>query len=304
MGAQTLPVADSSVDELIGYAHRYADVNGTRIQYVIGGTGPAIVLLHGFPYTWAVWRDIMPLLASAGYTVLAPDLRGMGDSAPAANHSFAKINVAQDLREIVNNLGLGPVNLVGMDVGAMVAYAYASRHPNEIRRLVLSESLIPGFGLEELMNPANGGFWHFGFHMQVDLATFLTQGKESAYLMPLYKLMSSAPDAEALARSVYLPHFTGAQGLRGGFQHYGLLVEDGRSNRDEFKERLPMPTLVLNGDRGLPQEPLLSGVRQIAERVEAGLIPNAAHTYAHDNPQATADRLVGFFSQVRHPSEG
>ena len=296
MDAQLSPAANSDVEDLSGFHHRYADVNGTRIHYVMGGKGTAIVLLHGFPYTWAVWRNIMPLLALAGHTVIAPDLRAMGNSAPAANGSFAKTNIAEDVRSIVKHLGLGLVDLVGMDIGTMVAYAYASRHPGEVRRLVLSESLIPGFGLEELMNPANGGFWHFGFHMQVDLATFLTQGKEAAYLLPLYKMMSSAPDAEAIARSTYLPHFTGLQGLRGGFQHYGPLLDDGKANRATFKTKLVVPVLVLNGDRGLPQEPLLTGVRQLAEHVETALIPEAAHTYAHDNPQATAERVLHFFS--------
>ena len=288
------PAADSPVEDLPGFHHRYAEVNGTRLHYAVGGEGPAVVLLHGFPYSWAVWRNLMPLLAEAGRTVLAPDLRGMGDSAPAENDTFAKTNVAQDVREIVQRLGLGPVDLVGMDVGAMVAYAWASRHPGEVRRLVLSESLIPGFGLEELMNPATGGYWHFGFHMQVDLATFLTRGKEAAYLLPFYAMMSAAPDAEALARSAYLPHFTGAVGLKGGFQHYGPLVEDGRANRAAFTGKLPTPVLVLNGETGLPQAPLLDGARRAAEQVEAAIIPHAAHTYAHDNPEGTAERLLAF----------
>lgn len=292
----TSPTAGSAVAGLDGFSHRYAEVNDTCIHYVIGGAGPAVVLLHGFPYSWAVWRDLMPLLAQAGHTVLAPDLRGMGNSSPAANDTFAKTHVARDIREIVQGLGLGPVNLVGMDIGTMVAYAYAAGQPDEVRRLVLSESLIPGFGLEELMNPATGGFWHFGFHMQVDLATFLTRGKEAAYLMPLFKKMSAAPDAEALAQSVYLPHLTGPYGLRGGFQHYGPLIDDGKANRAAFKTRLPMPVLVLNGDKGIPQAPLLEGVRRVAEHVEADIIPAAAHTYAHDNPQGTAERLLAFFA--------
>ena len=292
------PRADSAVDALEGFTHRYADVNGTRLHYVVGGQGPAVVLLHGFPYSWKTWRKLMPRLAEAGYTVLAPDLRGMGDSAPAANDTFAKTNVAQDVRAVVQALGLGPIRLVGADIGTMVAYAYASRHPGEVERLVLAESLLPGFGLEELMNPATGGYWHFGFHMQVDLASFLTQGKEAAYLMPFYKMMSTAPDAEAVAAAIFLPLYAGSDGLKGGFQHYGPLLEDGRANRAELAAKLPMPVLVLNGDKGLPQAALLDGVRRIAEHVKADLVPASGHTFAHDNPQWTADRLKLFFSEV------
>lgn len=95
---------DTEVDGLDGFTHRYADVNDTRIHYVVGGKGPIVVLLHGFPYTWAVWRNIMPAMAAAGYTVLVPDLRGMGQSAPAEDHTFSKENVAEDVRAIVQSI--------------------------------------------------------------------------------------------------------------------------------------------------------------------------------------------------------
>ena len=132
-----------------------------------------------------------------------------------------------------------------------------------------------------------------GYQMTVKQA-FLTQGKEAAYLMPFYGMMSGAPDAEALARSTYLPQFTGPAGLKGGFQHYGPLVEDGRDNRAVFAGKLPMPVLVLNGEKGLPQVPLLNGARAVAAQVEAAVIPAAAHTYAHENPERTAERLLAF----------
>ncbi|QYN23857.1 alpha/beta fold hydrolase [Amycolatopsis sp. DSM 110486] len=200
-------------------------------------------------------------------------------------------------RQIVLELGLGPINLVGMDVGGMVVYAYASRHPDEVRRLVLSETLIPGFGLEEMMNPsAEGGTYGFGFHGQVDLATFLTQGKETEYLTPFYRLTSVRPDAEEYGAAHYLPHFTGPNGIRGGFQHYGAMIEDGKANRAEFTTRLPMPVLVLNGDHGYYRGQLLAGARQVAENIETDVIAQASHAYAFDNPQATAERFRRFFA--------
>ncbi|MFC0112440.1 alpha/beta fold hydrolase [Kibdelosporangium aridum] len=290
------PAPDSVVEGLDGFTHRYADVNGTRIHYVLGGKGPAVVLVHGFPFTWQVWREVMPLLAERGYTVLAPDLRGMGDSAPAENDTFAKTNVAVDIHQIVQSLGLGPINLVGMDIGGMVAYAYASRNPSEVRRLVLSETLIPGFGVEEMSNPATGGYWTFGFQSQVDLATFLTLGKEEPFLTPFYRMTSAKPEGEAYGLATYLPSFTGPLGIRGGFQHYGPLFEDGKANREALTDKLPMPVLVLNGDVGISQQPLLDGARQVAENVESDYIPQASHTYAYDNPTATADRLLRFFA--------
>lgn len=287
--------ADGADAGIPGFAHRYADVNGTRLHYVIGGQGPAVVLLHGWPYTWALWRKLMPRLAESGFTVIAPDLRGLGHSAKA-DAGYAKTNVAEDVRQVAQVHGFATVDLVGADIGTMVAYAYASRHPEGVRHLVLAESLIPGFGLEERMNPATGGYWHFGFHMQVDVATMLTEGKEATYLLPTMRMMSSSPDAAEVAEAVYLPPYLAPGGMRAGFQHYGTLLEDGEANRAAFRAKLPMPVLVLNGERGLPQAPLLDGVRRVAEHVEADLVPGAGHTFADDNPAWVAERLTRFFN--------
>lgn len=298
MNKNTTQEQDSANEmvDIEGFEHVYAEVNGTRIHYVIGGTGSAaVVLLHGFPYTWATWRKLMPLLVDAGFTVITPDLRGLGDSEKAAS-GYAKSNVAEDIRQIVKLLDFGQINLVGTDIGMMVAYAYASRHPEEIRRLVLAESLIPGFGLEELMNPATGGYWHFGFHMQVAVAEMLTQGKEKAYLLPTMKMLSTSKEALETAENIYLPHYIKPGGMRAGFEHYGTLLEDGKENRAAFKEKLKLPVLVLNGEKSMPQEQTLSNVRRVAENVEVDLVPSSGHTLADDNPEWLAARLQQFFA--------
>lgn len=291
------PPADGAPAGIPGFTHHYADVNGTRLHYVVGGAGPAVVLLHGWPYTWALWRKLMPRLAAAGFTVLAPDLRGLGNS-EKADAGYAKTTVAEDVRQVVRALGIDSIDLVGTDIGTMVAYAYASRHPEEVRRLVLAESLLPGFGLAELMNPAAGGYWHFGFHAQVDVAAMLTEGREAAYLLPTMAMMSTAPDAADAARTLFLPHYAAPGGMRAGFRHYATLLDDGRANRADFRGPLPMPVLVLNGERGIPQAQTLGSVRRVAAHVEADLVPAAGHTFADDNPAWVAERLARFFHQV------
>ncbi|WP_375481251.1 alpha/beta fold hydrolase [uncultured Mycobacterium sp.] len=294
------PGDGTSVDGLAGFTHRYFDVNSTRLHAVVGGRGPALVLLHGWPYTWAVWRRVMPAFAAGGRTVIAPDLRGTGDSAKPET-GYAKTNVAEDIRQLVAQVGFDDIDLIGMDIGAMVAYAYAAAHPDHVRHLVLSESVLPGFGLEELMNPAAGGYWHFGFHMQVDVAEMLTAGKEAAYLSSAYTTPMSEGGLTDADIADFLGHYAAPGGMRGGFQHYGTLLEDGRTNRTSFRAPLPMPVLVLNGEHGLPQEPLLNGVHRVASDVRSALVPDAAHTYAADNPGWVATRLNGFFSSGHTP---
>ncbi len=285
-----------------GFTHGYADVNKTTLHYVTGGRGPAVMLLHGWPFTWSEWRKVMPLLADAGYTVIAPDLRGAGDSAKPES-GYTKSNVGEDVRQLARELGFERIYLVGTDIGMMVAYAYAAAHPEEIRNLVLAESLLPGFGLEELMNPATGGYWHFGFHMQVDLAEMLTAGKEAEYLGINWDMFSPAGGIDEDDKTEFLRHYTAPGGMRGGFQHYATLLEDGEANRNGFRGKLEMPVLVLNGDKGIPQEQTLDGVYKVATDVRADLVPNSGHAVGGDNPAWVADRLIRFFGMQREDGE-
>lgn len=289
----TPPEPGSPLARYPSLRHEWLREGPARIHYVTGGTGPAVVLLHGYPYTWEVWSAILPGLIEAGYTVIAPDLRGLGYS-ERTNGGYDKVTVAEDVRAIVRASGHRSIRLVGADIGAMVAYTYASRHPDEVERFVFAESLVPGFGLEELMNPAAGGYWHFGFHAQVDVATMLTKGREAEYLLPSYAMMS-ARDGVAVAERAFLPFYQAPGGMRAAFRHYEALVEDGRANRAQFTGKLSMPTLVLSGERGIPQAQTLASVQQVAERVEHDIVPDAGHTFASDNPEWTAARLVRFF---------
>ena len=290
------PFDKASVAGLPGFTHGITAVNGTNIHYTVGGSGPALVLLHGWPYTWEVWRKVMPLLAARGYTVIAPDLRGLGNS-DLEESGFAKSNVAEDIHQLTRSLGFEHIDLLGMDIGMMVAFAYAVRYPEYVHRLILSESLIPGFGLEELMNPATGGYWHFGFHMQAPLADMLTSGKEEAYLLPTMAMMSLSPDAIATAKAVFVPSYKRPGRMLAGFEHYRTLLDDGKENRVHLKKTLPMPVLVLSGEHGIPHNQTLDCVRQVAAKLQSDIVPKAGHLYAQDNPDWVAERLHVFLSQ-------
>lgn len=274
-----------------GFHHHYEEVNGTTIHAVVGGSGPAVVLVHGWPFTWRAWRPVLAPLAATGYTVIAPDLHGIGDSAKP-DTGYNKREVASDLRQLAAALGHDRVSLVGMDIGTMVAYAWASEYPDSVEKVVLSESVLPGFGLEELMNPATGGFWHFGFHMQAELAAFLTEGKEAAYIAPMLDMM--VPNLDPADRDAILASYSAPGRMLGGFGHYQTLLVDGKENREK-RRKLPMPVLVLNGENGLPQAPLLDGARRAASDVVADTVPGTGHAYAAENPTWTVERLHRFF---------
>src|SRR5215208_7111232 len=156
----------------VTFTHRMATVNnGTQIHYVIGGQGDPVVLLHGWPETWYAWRNIMPALAQ-NYTVIAPDLRGLGDSSkPPAGYDGK--TVAEDIHQLVTQLGFNTIFLVGHDIGTWVAYPYAAEHPTEVERLVAMDVTIPGFA-----PPGATPRWWFFFHQTPDVPETLVQGKE------------------------------------------------------------------------------------------------------------------------------
>ena len=160
----------------IQLTHRTAVVNRVRLHYVVAGQGEPVVLLHGWPETWYQWRKIIPSLAEK-YTVIAPDMRGLGDSSkPAAGYD--KRTVADDICRLVRKLGFERIFLVGHDWGGPVAYAYACLNPDSVRRLVILDTVIPGAGLEEITKE----LWHVHFHRVRDLPEFLVAGKEREYL--------------------------------------------------------------------------------------------------------------------------
>lgn len=274
----------------------FAHVNGIKLHYATCGSGPAVVLLHGWPFTWLEWKPVMLLLAKAGYTAIAPDLRGMGDS-EIPESGYDKINVAEDIHQLIQQLGYKKIRMVGIDIGMMVAYPYTVKHQDEVEKLVLGESLLPGFGLEELMNPATGGYWHFGFHAQAGLAAMLTAGKEAAYLNPMYNLMSPDGHITPAVRAEYIRQYSKPGAMKGGFEHYAAILQDGKDNRTNFKGKLKLPVLVLNGEKGIPAKQTFDCVKKVASNVEYGIVPDSGHALGEDNPVWYTNRLLQFFEK-------
>ena len=125
----------------VTFSHHMASVNGIQLHYVIGGKGDPVVLLHGWPQTWYEWRHVMPALAE-NYTVIVPDLRGLGDSSKPAT-GYDGNTTAEDIYQLVNQLGFNEIFLVGHDVGAQTAYSYAVDHPNNVTKMVIMDFIFP-----------------------------------------------------------------------------------------------------------------------------------------------------------------
>jgi pimeloyl-ACP methyl ester carboxylesterase len=284
------------------FRHGTTAANGVKLHYVIGGRGPTVMLLNGAPETWFAYHKVMPALAQAGYTVIAVDVRGTGSSdKPAIGYDATTIT--NDLRALLRELKLqGPVNLVAYDITGRVGYAWAADHPSEIERLVLFETLIPGFGLEQAMNVATGGSYHFGFFANPDIAEFLVRGQEREYLRHL--IDSSAADKAAISDEtfdVFLKGWSQPSGTRGFFNHYKAFLGDSEPNRRRAARGLSqVPVLAMYGlGLGRDTAALPQTLQPLFARIEHEGVQGSGHFIQEERPGHFAGRLIQFFGQDR-----
>jgi pimeloyl-ACP methyl ester carboxylesterase len=162
----------------VTFSHHIASVNGIQLHYLIGGQGDPIVLLHGWPQTWYEWDHIMAALAK-NYTVIVPDLRGLGDSSKPVTGYDGK-TTAEDIYQLITQLGINEqILLVAHDIGSQTAYSYAAAHPNNVSKLVIMDFISPGFIPPEF---GENGPWWFAFHQVLNLPESIVEYKERQYL--------------------------------------------------------------------------------------------------------------------------
>ena len=264
------------------FAHRYAETNGVRLHYVIGGPadGPTVVLLHGWPQTWYTWRNVMPALAKAGYQVVAVDYRGAGGSdKPQAGYD--KATMAADIRALVAQLGARQVNLVGRDIGVMIAYAYAAQWPGEVSKLVMLDVPIPATSAwNEAKHKPDPQLWHFGLFQQRDIAEMLVTGHEYPFIRDFILSRAYRPIADHDI-AVYASAYAAPGGLRAGFELYRAFPEDERRFAEFEKTKLQIPILALAGDKSNGSTEL-SMAHEIGTDVRGGVAPDTGHWLPDD----------------------
>jgi haloacetate dehalogenase len=241
-----------------------------------------------------MWRKVMPALA-ARFAVVAPDLRGYGDSdRPPAGYD--KRTMAADVAELVRALGLAPVALVGHDRGARVAHRLALDHPALLSHLALLD-IAPTFDIVERMDWRSArNRWHWLFHMVPDLPEALTAGREDVYLRFLFKSWALNPAAiEEDAIQEYLRCFRQAGAMRAGFEDYRAAALDMEHDAADRAKKVRVPTLVLWGAGRAPQAADMLGVwKERCERVEGWVVPDSGHFIPEEQPQAVVDAILKF----------
>jgi pimeloyl-ACP methyl ester carboxylesterase len=272
----------------VTFSEHTASVNGIQMHYVIGGQGDPIVLLHGWPQTWYEWRHVMPALAK-NYTVIAPDLRGLGDSSKPVTGYDGK-TTAEDIYQLVSKLGYKDIFLVGHDFGVQVAYSYAAAHPNETKRLVILDVPIAGIGPGENIT----GLWWAQFHNVRDIPEMLVAGHEREYLTWFYKYSCNPAAITKEDIDEYVSHYSAPGGMRAGFEYYRALSDDIKQNKEYSNVKLPMPVLTLGGECSFGTA-ALDSMRLLATDVRGGVVPDTGHWIPEEQPEFLVGQLFKFF---------
>jgi pimeloyl-ACP methyl ester carboxylesterase len=278
-------------------SHSFADLTQMRMHYVTAGQSDAVILLHGWPQTWYSWREVIALLAPH-YFVVAPDLRGLGDSSRPES-GYDKRTIAEDVYELATRtLGLKSFFLVGHDWGGPVAFALAAHHSDVVRKLAIIDVAIPGDGNPNISQ--GGKRWHHAFHQTLDLPEQLVAGREDIYLGWFYRNYGACANAVSPeAEAEYLRAYRQPGALRAGFEYYRNIPRDIADNGALLKAgKLKVPVLALGGTAGWGRGlEVLHSCQRVAEDVRGGVIENAGHWVPEEQPRALADELEAFFAR-------
>ena len=272
---------------------RFASVGDVRLHYLVAGKGEPVILLHGYAENSHMWRPLIPELAKT-HTVIAPDLRGFGQSSKPAG-GYEKKTMAEDVHALAKSLGYQHTIIVGHDIGLMVAYAYAARFPTEVDRVVLMDAFLPGVGdwtkvwlLRDL--------WHFHFYGVTPLK--LVAGRERIYFEHFWNDFAadpkhSVPEAD---RRFYATAYAQPGAMRAGFEVFRAFEQDAKDFADLAQTKLTMPILVLTGEKASGNF-LIEQARLVDSNVDGVVIKGSGHWLMEEAPQQVIPQLIAFINK-------
>lgn len=278
----------------VGFRTQMVDTNGTRLHVRIGGTGPAVVLLHGFGDTGDMWAPIAAKLMR-DHTVVVPDLRGMGLS-DHPDTGYTKKNQAVDIAGVLDALKVAKADLVTHDIGNMVGYSFAVQFPERITRWVVIDAPLPGIGNwdEILKSPM---LWHFNFRGP-DMER-LVAGRERIYLDRFWNELSADPKAiDEATRKHYAALYARPRAMHDAFEQFAAFTQDAIDDKALLaaKGKLPMPVLAVGADKSFGMG-MAEVLKNVATNVTGDVVPNSGHWVMEENPDATTKLVVDFLAK-------
>jgi pimeloyl-ACP methyl ester carboxylesterase len=285
-------VCASSVEAEEQITARDAKIDNVQLHYLTAGKAPAaVILLHGFAETSRMWRPIIPKLAG-NFTVIAPDLPGIGGSSIPADNKIDMITAAKQIHDLVRSLKIEKARVVGHDIGLMVAYAYAAQFPNETEKLAVMDAFLPGVpGWEPIYNAPN--IWHFRFNGEYPEK--LVQGRERTYFEYFWNVFAadktrSLPEAD---RKAYTDAYAKPRRMRAAWTYFASWPQLAKDFAQLSQTKLTMPVLSIGGEKSLGNE-LGAQMKLVADNVTVIVLPNTGHWILEEKPRETTDALVNF----------
>jgi pimeloyl-ACP methyl ester carboxylesterase len=283
-----MPAKENAMPEAI--VSRTAEVDGVKLHYLAAGDGPAVILLHGYTQTSRMWKPIIPLLAEK-FSVIAPDLPGIGDSEIASNGLDMK-TAAIRIHALAKSLGVEKARVVGHDIGLMVAYAYAAQFPAETEKLVVMDAFLPRVaGWENVYN--NPGIWHFRFNGPTPEA--LVRDRERIYFEHYWNDFA-ADKAHSLSeadRAAYTTAYARPGRMRAGWAYFVSFQQAAKDFAELSQTKLTMPVLAIGGEKAngalLGQQ-----MRIVASDATMVVLKDTGHWVLEERPKETTDALVKF----------
>jgi len=269
---------------------RFAKVNGIRLHYLAAGAGEPVILLHGYAQNSHMWRPLIAELAKTR-TVIAPDLRGFGQSAKPAG-GYDKKSMAQDIHTLATSLGFARAGICGHDIGLMVAYAYAAQFPAEVERIALMDAFLPGVG--EWNNVfLLRDMWHFHFFGETPLK--LVKGRERIYFEHFWNGFAATPkkSVSEADRRFYAKAYAQPGAMAAGFEVFRAFVQDARDFAELARTKLTMPMLVLTGEKA-SGEFLIQQGRLVADNVDGVVVKGSGHWLMDEARDQVVPKLVSF----------
>ena len=280
------------------FSSQMAHVNGVNLHYVTGGQGSPVILLHGYPQTWCEWRAMLPALAQT-HSVVAPDLRGSGDS-DAPESGYDKRTLAEDVYQLIRQLGWEQVNVVGHDVGSLVAYTLAAEHPEVVAKLVLLDAPIPDASFYSLpaITPLGPGAWQFGFFSVKEIPEGLIAGREVWFLRTFMRQFAFKKERLTDADiEIYARPYSDPAHLHGGFEYFRTFPQDIARTQAYAQTKLTMPILALGGQYSVGER-LLNQARQYGADGRGGVVEDCGHWIPEEQPEALVQKLLAFFEST------
>jgi pimeloyl-ACP methyl ester carboxylesterase len=255
---------------------------GADIFVRSAGTGPVVVLIHGYAETSDSWAPLATELVKS-YTVVVPDLRGIGRSSRPAT-GYDKKTQASDIRAVVTTLGFDHTFVVSHDIGIMVAYAYAALYPDKVERLVIMDAPIPGIApWDDIIKDHK--LWHFSFWGTDEER--LVQGRERIYLDRIWNDFSASPSQpDEATRKFYASEYAKPGAMRAGFEHFKAFSQDAEDNQVFQRTKLTMPVLAVGGEKSFGATEAVV-MRRVATNVREAVVPNSGHWLMEESPTYT-----------------